>query len=188
MKILDFSHADLDSMADPLKFPQLGVATDSSLVINPKPLFLPETSTEWSIELSVAIRIDRLGKRIARRFATRYYEMATVMAHAVPADQQISSTPWAEAVDSSWLLGNWQPSSSVLDKEITVSLPGEADRQFKTQTAAVADIAIESLSRFFTLKNGDIIVLPGSVTLPAVIGSRLSVTTTTAALIESKIK
>ncbi|MDE5811316.1 MAG: hypothetical protein K2H61_03285 [Muribaculaceae bacterium] len=186
MKILNLANSTPEQLADATAFPPLGVATDSSLIYNPKPLFLPETSEQWQLQLSAAVIVNRLGKRIARRFAARYYEEFTCVAHAIPASDNIESTPWAEAVDSAWVIGERCRAAEL------ASTPFEVDSPCRLTIHGllpdVAALAIESLSRFFTLKNGDIIVLPSRARFEVAEDMRLEVNCGDRAIISTRIK
>ena len=51
---------------------------DSALLRDGKPFFLPQAWGEISYEAEVVVRICRLGKNIAAKFASRYYEEAGI--------------------------------------------------------------------------------------------------------------
>ena len=48
--------------------------SDSSLLVNRKPLFVPERVTDLQALPCIVLRVSRLGKCIAPRFASRYYD------------------------------------------------------------------------------------------------------------------
>lgn len=51
---------------------------DSAILKDGKPFFIPDFSNEVHYETEVVVRICRLGKNIAPRFAHRYYDAVTV--------------------------------------------------------------------------------------------------------------
>ena len=61
-----------------LSEPTIFMKSDSSLLKDGKPFFIPDFSSEVHYETEIVVRIDRLGKNIAERFAHRYYNEVTV--------------------------------------------------------------------------------------------------------------
>ena len=58
--------------------PTIFMKSDSSLLKDGKPFFIPDFSSEIHYETELVVKIDRLGKNIAERFAHRYYSEVTV--------------------------------------------------------------------------------------------------------------
>ncbi len=58
-----------DIPADPVLF----MKPDSALTSDKQAFFLPDFSNEIHYELELVVKIDRLGKHIAEKFAHRYY-------------------------------------------------------------------------------------------------------------------
>ena len=58
--------------------PTIFMKSDSALLKDGKPFFIPDFSNEIHYETEIVVRIDRLGKNIAERFAHRYYNEVTV--------------------------------------------------------------------------------------------------------------
>lgn len=144
------------------RLPGLILATDSSLVKDGRPVFLPEISQKWECRLSVAYRISRLGKTISQRFAKRYIDAMTLTARFVPTDlinelskRGESLSPWATAFDGAVAIGKWQE----LKDRMTVRIMSPAESEFTISDLPI-DEAIARLSESFILKTGDIIV-PG---------------------------
>ena len=46
---------------------------DSSILLNNRPFFYPDFSNDIHYEVEIVIKINRLGKNIASKFAHRYY-------------------------------------------------------------------------------------------------------------------
>ena len=61
-----------------LSEPTIFMKSDSSLLKDGKPFFIPDFSSEIHYETEIVVKIDRLGKNIAERFAHRYYNEVTV--------------------------------------------------------------------------------------------------------------
>ena len=54
--------------------PDIDIHPDSALILPGRPLFMPEWGEGWVASLHPSVRIGRLGKNIARKFASRYYD------------------------------------------------------------------------------------------------------------------
>ena len=54
-----------------LSEPTIFMKSDSSLLKDGKPFFIPDFSSEIHYETEIVVKIDRLGKNIAERFAHR---------------------------------------------------------------------------------------------------------------------
>jgi 2-keto-4-pentenoate hydratase/2-oxohepta-3-ene-1,7-dioic acid hydratase in catechol pathway len=140
---------------------------DSSIIKNNKPFFLPDFSKDIHYELELVIKISKLGKGIAPRFAHRYFDEVTLGIDVTASDlqNQLSKAglPWeiSKCFDGAAPLGKFVPVSGI--KEIqnvdfrldindkTVQKSNTSDMIF-----GVYDI-IAYVSRFFTLKTGDLI-------------------------------
>ncbi len=59
---------------DPIIF----MKPDSSLLKAGNPFFLPDFSSEIHYEAEIVVKINRLGKNIAEKFAHRYYDEVTL--------------------------------------------------------------------------------------------------------------
>ena len=66
MKIVGFSQIDADN--------KMVLKGDSSLLVNRKPFFVPDWSDDVRMTPCVVLRVSRMGKNIASRFASRYYD------------------------------------------------------------------------------------------------------------------
>lgn len=140
--------------------PSLTLATDSSIAVNGKPVFLPDFSSRWELRLYPAYRISRLGKTISERFAPRYYDAVTLAARLIPLDlvdrlrvQGESLSPLAMAFDGAIALGKWLPLPDDAS-DLQVSSSAGACKPIRSK---IINSEIEYLSRGFILKNGDVI-------------------------------
>ncbi len=154
------------------------LATDSSISLGGRPVFLPEISQRWIMQISPAFRISRLGKSISERFASRYYDAFTLAARLLPLDLMDSlersgmrHSPFATAFDGAVSLGTWIPTNYLRDgadrmpTTLAVNI-GSSDTEIELpeHLTEAADKAIALLSRSFILKNGDVIVTGGPLT------------------------
>lgn len=182
MKILYCERGLSEPEAPGMALPPVTLLTDSSLSRNYLPLFLPPHSRQWKITFGVALRIIRLGKYISARFAPRYYDAFTVIARLRPADLELPATACLTAFDSSVVVGDWQPLVPAM------SLDGALKANVKLNYDLI-NLTIESLSRYFTLKTGDIVVagdFDGSVV--PVVDTRITVSINDITVMNVKIK
>ena len=104
-----------------LSEPTIFMKSDSSLLKDGKPFFIPDFSSEIHYETEIVVKIDRLGKNIAERFAHRYYNEVTVGIDFTARDLQnklrAQGLPWeiSKAFDNSAVLGTFVPLERVGD-------------------------------------------------------------------------
>ena len=147
--------------------PTVFMKPETALLKDGKPFFLPHFSERIEHEVEVAVRICRLGKNIAPRFAYRYYDALTVGVDFTARDLQArlreQGAPWeiAKAFDGSAALGTWVDKDTLpLEEGIPFSLQinGTTVQSGNTRDMICSiDEIIAYVSRFFTLKMGDII-------------------------------
>jgi 2-keto-4-pentenoate hydratase/2-oxohepta-3-ene-1,7-dioic acid hydratase in catechol pathway len=154
--------------------PVIFMKPDTALLKGGKPFYLPDFSSDIRYEAEIVVKIDRLGKNISKRFARRYYNEATVGVDMTAGDLQQEfrrkGLPWelCKSFDNSAVIGNFIP----LDDWEINALPFHLEMDGKTvQKANTAlmnfkiDEIIEYVSRFITLRMGDLIFTgtPGGV-------------------------
>lgn len=174
MKLLEIRHFDPNTTS---QLPTVVMGTDSSIAIGHKPVFLPEISEQWALEISPAYRICRLGKTISQRFASRYYDVMTLAARVIPTDLtqrlcdegQSPLSPLATAFDSAISVGEWiEPKA-----EFSLELISPTQHEPIAVKSAI-DSAIAYISKTFIVKNGDIIMAGGPIIrIPVKIGDRV---------------
>lgn len=157
---------------------------DSALLQDNKPFFLPDFSSEIHHEIELVIKINRLGKNIEAKFAHRYYDEIGLGIDFTARDVQRhlieKGLPWekAKAFDSSAALGKFLNREEIGDmSKILFSLKrnGEVVQSGDSQLMIFPfDIIIEHVSKYVTLKIGDLIYTgtPAGVG-PVAIGDRL---------------
>lgn len=123
---------------------------DSAILRSGGPFFIPDFAADFRAYTATAYRIGRLGKGIARRFASRYIDASSAAAVVVAVDLlercRRCGLPWAPAVafDKCCWLGNFMP--------VEALMLSEAKR-------IAVEKAVEILSRDITLKTGDLILI-----------------------------
>ena len=147
--------------------PVVFLKPDSSIIKNNKPFFLPDFSSEIHYEVEVVIKISKLGKGILPKFAYRYFDEVTLGIDITARDIQNqfskAGLPWelSKCFDGAAPLGRFIPVSAVADmKNINFRL--EINDKI-VQESSTSDMIfgfediIAYVSRFFTLKTGDLI-------------------------------
>lgn len=147
--------------------PVLFMKPDTALLKGGKPFFLPDFSKEMHYETELVVKISRLGKNIAERFADRYYEEVTVgidfTARDLQRKQKERGLPWeiAKAFDNSAAIGSFISKEEVgcVEKlDFHLDINGKPVQQGNTADMIYSvDKIISYISQFFTLKMGDLI-------------------------------
>ena len=164
--------------------PVIFTKADSALLKPGKPFFVPDDMGRIDYEAEVVVRICRLGKNIAERFAHRYYDAVTVGLDLTARDMQRQAShagqPWTicKGFDGSAVIGEWVELSqlpAVQALHFRLEKNGETVQQGCTgDMFYTVDQIITYISRFFTLKTGDLLYTgtPAGVG-PVSIGDRL---------------
>lgn len=147
--------------------PTIFMKSDSSLLKDGKPFFIPDFSSEIHYETELVVKIDRLGKNIAERFAHRYYSEVTVGIDFTARDLQRrlreKGLPWeiSKAFDNSAAIGTFIPleeAGNINQLSFHLDINGKTVQQGNTADMLFpVDKVIAYVSRFFTLKIGDLI-------------------------------
>lgn len=140
---------------------------DSAILKGGKPFFLPDFSAQIEYEAELIIKICKVGKNIATRFAHRYYNEISIgidfTARDLQRQQKESGGPWeiCKSFDNSAVLGEFVPMSKFEDiNNINFSLNLNDCRVQKGNSSEMifsVDEIIAYVSKYFTLKIGDII-------------------------------
>jgi 2-keto-4-pentenoate hydratase/2-oxohepta-3-ene-1,7-dioic acid hydratase in catechol pathway len=147
--------------------PVVFMKPDSSLIKNNKPFFLPDFSDMIHYEVEIVVKISKLGKSISVKHAHRYYDELTLGIDITARDIQnrnaAAGFPWelAKGFDGSAPIGKFVPVSSLKDmKDIDFRLEINDKLVQEGNTSDMifsVDEIISYVSRFFTLKTGDLI-------------------------------
>ncbi len=164
--------------------PVIFMKPDSALLKDGKPFFIPDFCTQVDYETEVVVRISRLGKNIAERFAHRYYDALTVGIDFTARDLQRKfrkeGKPWelCKGFDDSAAIGSWIPVerfANIQNVRFHLDIDGNTVQRGNTcEMLFGVDRIIAYVSRFCTLKIGDLIYTgtPSGVG-PVKIGNRL---------------
>lgn len=164
MKIIATDNNYLSHGGDPAWF----LLTHSCLLRDDKPMYLPDSDTDFRLYPSMAIRIDRLGKSIPERFACRYWNHYS-FGFSLRAENMLrrlkeAGLPWgaACAFDNSVTISDWHEADreKLPEKEFAIS-DGENElfRWRYADLALGADALLSAMSAVMTFKTGDILYL-----------------------------
>ncbi len=148
---------------DPVVF----MKPDTALLRNGNPFFIPDFSQQIEYEAEIVIKINRLGRNISEKFAHRYYDELTIgidfTARDLQARQKKLGLPWevAKSFDGSAAIGEFVNKSELSDiNNINFRLDVNGITKQQGRSAEMihsVDKIISYLSRYFTLKIGDLI-------------------------------
>jgi 2-keto-4-pentenoate hydratase/2-oxohepta-3-ene-1,7-dioic acid hydratase in catechol pathway len=148
---------------DPVVF----LKPDTAILLNKQPFFIPDFSNDVHHEVEVLVKISKVGKHIDKKFAHKYYEEIGLgidfTARDVQQQLKEKGLPWekAKAFDGAAVVGKWLPKSdleSVDALNFTLEKNGVVVQQGNTSHMLwKIDELIEYVSKYFTLKIGDII-------------------------------
>ncbi len=148
---------------DPVVF----LKPDTSILLKKQPFFIPDFSNDVHHEVEILIKINRVGKHIDKKFAHKYYDEVGLgidfTARDLQSQLKSKGLPWekAKAFDGAAVIGKWLSKSEFenvdnigfsLHKNETIVQDGNTSLMLWK-----IDELIEYVSKYFTLKIGDII-------------------------------
>ena len=147
--------------------PVVFLKPDSSILKNNKPFFLPGFSANIHYEVEVVIKISKLGKGISAKFAPRYFDEITLGIDMTARDLQTklkaAGMPWelSKCFDGAAPLGHFIPVASVKDManiDFRLEINNKVVQKSNTFDMIFGfNEIVEYVSKFFTLKTGDLI-------------------------------
>lgn len=147
--------------------PLIFLKPDSSILKNNKPFFLPGFSEMIQYEVEVVLKISKLGKGIEPAFAYRYFDEVSLGIDITARDlqQQVrkAGDPWeiCKSFDGSAPVGKFIPVEKIRDLknlDFRLEINERIVQQGNTSDMIFGfDEIISYVSRFFTLKTGDLI-------------------------------
>lgn len=132
---------------------QMVLKGDSSLLVNRKPFFIPDWSTDVRMTPCVVLRVSRLGKNIGSRFANRYYDFMALGVNIIAADY-VAQGDWVRgfAFDYSLPVGEFAPIEQPIEGLVLD-----------------IDTAVEIASKVMTIRQGDLIVVDRDIAARALL-------------------
>jgi 2-keto-4-pentenoate hydratase/2-oxohepta-3-ene-1,7-dioic acid hydratase in catechol pathway len=148
---------------DPVVF----LKPDTAILLKKQPFFIPDFSDDVHHEVEILVKIKKVGKHIDKKFAHKYYDEIGLgidfTARDLQAQLKAKGLPWekAKAFDGAAVIGNWLPKNkfkNVDDINFSLKKNDEIVQQGNTELMLwKIDELIEYVSKYFTLKIGDII-------------------------------
>lgn len=113
---------------------------DTAFHFNRRPFFIPDYAVPCMMHTHQAVRICRLGRNISKRFAYRYFDAQTLCSR-----METPALPPAigRCFDECLTVGEWIEHKGVPDNALLEE----------------ASEAIATVSKYFTLRQGDVILL-----------------------------
>ena len=142
---------------------------DTALLRNNDPFYIPSFSQEVHYECELVVRINRVGKAIAERFAHRYYDEVGLGIDFTARDLQrraiAEGLPWesCKAFDRSAAISPEFVSLQELGGDVqrlhfTLDVNGERRQRGDTaEMLFTVDRIIATVSRYMTLRMGDLL-------------------------------
>ena len=132
---------------------QMVLKGDSSLLVNRKPFFIPDWSTDVRMTPCVVLRVSRLGKNIGSRFANRYYD-SMALGVTIIAAEYVAQGDWVRgfAFDYSLPVGEFAPIEQPIEGLVLD-----------------IDTAVEIASKVMTIRQGDLIVVDRDIAARALL-------------------
>jgi 2-keto-4-pentenoate hydratase/2-oxohepta-3-ene-1,7-dioic acid hydratase in catechol pathway len=169
--------------AEPLFF----MKPDTALLRNNDPFYIPDFTRQVDYECELVVRINRVGRSIAQKFAHRYYNEVGLGIDFTARDLQREATaaglPWEackafdrSAAVSAEFLPLAELGGQIQNLRFEMSLNGQVRQRGHTVGMIhTVDEIIAHVSRFVTLRMGDLIFTgtPAGVG-PVSIGDRLT--------------
>lgn len=147
--------------------PVIFMKPDTALLRGSSPFFIPQFSNEIHHEVEILVRICKVGRSLEERFAHRYYDEVGIGIDFTARDLQDElkkkGLPWekSKAFDHSAYVSEFFPKSKYNDLNnlnFGLQINGEIKQTGNTSDMLFTiDSIIAYVSRFFTLKIGDVI-------------------------------
>lgn len=147
--------------------PVLFIKPDTAVILKGFPFVIPDFSNDVHYEAEVVVKINKVGKYIEPKFAHKYYDQITLGIDFTARDLQSKlkekGLPWekAKAFDNSAMLGKFISKEEFTDvNDLHFSLKQNGNVVQSASTAQMIwkiDELIADISKYFTLKIGDLI-------------------------------
>ena len=147
--------------------PVIFTKADSALLKDRKPFFVPDWCEQVDYETELVVRICRLGKSIPRQFAHRYYDALTggidFTARDLQRQLRAKGQPWeiCKGFDGSAVIGQWiekEQWRDIQNVNFHLDINGTTvQKGCSSDMIYGVDELIAYISKFFTLKTGDLL-------------------------------
>ena len=147
--------------------PVVFLKPETAVILKKHPFFIPDYSNEIHYEVEVLIKIKKLGKSIDSKFSHTYYDEIGLgidfTARDLQSELKKNGLPWekSKAFDGSALIGKWVNKNEFPDLnnlKFSLNKNGKIVQSGNTFNMLWnIDELISEISKFFTLKIGDVI-------------------------------
>ncbi len=147
--------------------PVVFIKPDSSVLPKEQDFYIPDFTQNVHYEVEVLVKICKVGKHIDERFAHKYYDEIGLgidfTARDLQSELKEKGLPWekAKGFDGSAVIGKWLPKADFKDlNKLNFSLIRNNELVQEGNTSFMLwkiDELIAYVSKFFTLKKGDIL-------------------------------
>ncbi len=149
------------------KTPVVFIKPDSAILPKEQDFYIPDFSNEVHYEVELLVKIDKVGKHIDVRFASKYYNEIGLGIDFTARDLQTAlkekGLPWekAKGFDGAAVIGKWVDKNKLENLDnVNFKLLKNGKEVQDGNTANMIwkiDELIAYVSTFFTLKKGDIL-------------------------------
>ena len=149
----------------------LRVLPDTALLIQKRPFFIPDFTNDCQVQLCYVVRINRLGRSIHAKFAHRYYDMQalTLGAHFIAADlfeilkKEGKPCDIAVGFDNAVAVSEVHYEKLLQSSAIAITIASSVNSYVvNREIPKMIDSIIAYISSFYTLKQGDLLLIPVS--------------------------
>ena len=147
--------------------PVVFMKPDTAILKNNAPFYYPDFSSDIHYEAELVLKVCKEGKHIQEKFAHKYFDEIgfgiDFTARDLQTKQKEKGLPWeiAKSFNGSAPVGDFLPVSEfadLTDINFSLTLNGELRQQGNTKMMLYNfQVIVEYISRFFTLKKGDLI-------------------------------
>ncbi|MFN3381324.1 MAG: fumarylacetoacetate hydrolase family protein [Runella zeae] len=140
---------------------------DTALLKDNAPFYYPDFTQDLHHEVEIVVKINKMGKNIDEKFAHKYYSEIGIGIDFTARDLQSKlkskGLPWelAKAFDGSAPISEFIPKTEFADLQnlnFHLDVNGQTRQQGNTSMMLFKiDYIISFVSRFFTLKTGDLL-------------------------------
>ncbi len=140
---------------------------DTALLKDNAPFYYPDFTQDLHHEVEIVVKINKMGKNIDEKFAHKYYSEIGIGIDFTARDLQSKlkskGLPWelAKAFDGSAPISEFIPKTEFADLQnlnFHLDVNGQTRQQGNTSLMLFKiDYIISFVSRFFTLKTGDLL-------------------------------
>lgn len=184
--------------------PVIFTKPDTAILKDGEPFYYPDFSQDIHHEVEILLKINKMGKNIEEKFAHKYYDEIGIgidfTARDVQSKLKAKGLPWdlAKGFNGSAPISDFVPKSKFEDlKNLNFHLDvtdanGETQTRQQGNTSLMLfsfDYIISFVSRYFTLKTGDIIFTgtPSGVS-PVKVGDKLTAFIEGTQMLEFEVK